>query len=66
MLPLFFCALQGAAPTLPAAPGWEATVVHDRGDIGIWTVKAFQVFPSYGTPEVVGLDDKGRLTVHVH
>ncbi len=66
MLHFILCALQGAAPTLPAADGWEATVVHDRGEVGIWTVKAFQLFPNYGTPEVVGLDDKGRLSIHVH
>ena len=66
MLHVILFALQGAAPTLPSADGWQATVVHDRGEVGIWTVKAFQLFPNYGTPEVVGLDDKGRLSIHVH
>ncbi len=48
---------------LPAGPGWNASLVLDNGTTGIWTVEAFQVFPMYGTPEVVGLDDKGRCHV---
>jgi len=51
---------------LPAAEGWRASLVLDRGEVGIWTVKSFQVFPGYGTPEVVGLDDKGRCWILVH
>ncbi|MEZ6014884.1 MAG: ABC transporter substrate-binding protein [Planctomycetota bacterium] len=56
---------QGVMP-LPCAEGWQASLVLDRGDVGIWTVKAFQVFPNLGTPEVVGLDDKGRCWILVH
>lgn len=59
-------ARQGASDALPAAEGWRASLVLDRGDVGVWTVKAFQVFPNYGTPEVVALDDKGRCWILVH
>lgn len=48
---------------LPAADGWNAHLVFDQGEIGIWTVKPLQVFPQYAVPELVGLDDKG--TAHV-
>lgn len=44
-----------------AAAGWSGTLVVDQGPIGIWTVMALKVFPQFGCPEVVGLDDKGRL-----
>lgn len=45
--------------------GWRADLVHDQGDVGIWTVKPFKVFPQYGTSELVGLDDEGRCHVYV-
>lgn len=45
--------------------GWRADLVHDQGDVGIWTVKSFKVFPQYGTNELVGLDDKGRCHLYV-
>ncbi|MBL8863536.1 MAG: hypothetical protein JNK02_16220 [Planctomycetes bacterium] len=45
--------------------GWRADLVHDQGDVGIWTVKAFDLFPQYGTPELVSLDDRGRALIHV-
>ncbi|MBC8327774.1 MAG: hypothetical protein H8E31_03410 [Planctomycetes bacterium] len=54
---------QGEVP-LPAADGWNARLLIDN-DVGIWTVKPFQVFPQYASPEVVGLDDKGRCIVLV-
>jgi peptide/nickel transport system substrate-binding protein len=41
---------------------WNATLLH-QGEAGVWCVKALTVFPQYGCPEVVGLDDKGRLLV---
>lgn len=44
--------------------GWRADLVHDQGDVGIWTIKSFDFFPQYGTPELVGLDDKGRCHVY--
>jgi hypothetical protein len=37
--------------------------VLDNHGVGIWTVEAFQVFPQTGTPEIVGLDDLGRVQV---
>jgi hypothetical protein len=45
--------------------GWRADLVHDQGEVGIWTVKPFKVFPQYGTNEIVGLDDKGRCHIYV-
>lgn len=50
---------------LPAADGWEARLLLDAGDTGIWTVKAFPVFEQYAAPEVVALDDDGRCVVLV-
>lgn len=50
---------------LPAAEGWEAFLLIDIGDKGIWTVKALQVFEQYAAPEVVGLDDEGRCIILV-
>jgi hypothetical protein len=48
---------------LPAESGWTASLVIDNGTVGIWTVEAFPVFPEHGTPDVVGLDDKGRCHI---
>lgn len=48
---------------LPASAGWNATLVLDNNGVGIWTVEAFQIFPQTGTPEIVGLDDLGRVQV---
>lgn len=50
---------------LPCADGWEARLVLENGDVGIWTVEAFDVFRQYAVPEVVGLDDLGRCHVVV-
>lgn len=47
---------------LPAMAGWNATLVYEN-DVGIWTVKSYDIFPEYGCPEIVGLDDKGRCTI---
>ena len=55
---------KGEVP-LPAAPGWNARLVLDRGDIGIWTVRSFPVFNTYATPEILGLSDDGRCHVLV-
>ena len=49
---------------LPCAVDWNAFLVHDAG-VGVWTVKAFPVFPWFGCPEIVAMDDKGRCTVLV-
>ncbi len=47
---------------LEASAGWRASLVVDQGAIGVWTVGALKVFPQYACPEIVGLDDAGRLT----
>jgi len=49
---------------LSETAGWRADLVHDQGDVGIWTLKSFDFFPQYGTPELVGLDDKGRCHIY--
>ncbi|MHC4137344.1 MAG: hypothetical protein ACYS0K_20535, partial [Planctomycetota bacterium] len=53
---------QGAVP-LPAEEGWRAQLVIDQGDVGIWTVKAFPIFDSVGSDELVALDDSGRCLI---
>lgn len=50
---------------LDAESGWQATLVLDNRKTGVWTVKVFPFFPIYGSPEVIGLDDLGRLFVMV-
>ncbi len=50
---------QGEVPLL-STNGWQAYLVLDNGGVGVWTVEAFQIFPEFGCPEVVGLDDLGR------
>ena len=39
---------------------WQAALVIDNGEVGIWTVESFPFLPQYGCPEVVGCDDRGR------
>jgi hypothetical protein len=48
-----------------ATPDWDASLIFDNEETGIWTVGAYSVFPQHGSPEVVGLDDKGRCHVLV-
>ncbi|MFH2000054.1 MAG: ABC transporter substrate-binding protein [Planctomycetota bacterium] len=48
---------------LPARAGWNASLIFDNNETGIWTVGAFDLFEQYGCPEVVGLDDEGRCQV---
>ena len=48
---------------LPAGAGWHASLVIDNGDVGIWTVKSFQVFGHLACPEIVGVDNNGRCHV---
>jgi hypothetical protein len=55
---------KGEVP-LPCAAGWEARLLLDNDDVGVWTVRAFPVFEQYAVPEVVGLDDRGRCHVLV-
>ena len=47
------------------AEDWQASLIHDNDGTGVWTVEAFDVFEEYATPEVVGLDDRGRVLVCV-
>lgn len=46
---------------LEASGGWRANLVVDQRTIGVWTVRALQVFQPFACPEIVGLDDAGRL-----
>ncbi len=48
---------------LEALAGWNASLVLDQGSVGIWTVMSMKVFPQYGCPELVGIDDLGRCHV---
>ena len=48
---------------LPAGAGWNASLVIDNGEVGIWTVKSFQVFEHLACPEIVGVDNDGRCHV---
>jgi hypothetical protein len=54
-----------AEVAIPGAEGWNASLVIDNGDVGIWVLGSFPVFPDLGSPDVVGLDDKGRCIVLV-
>ncbi|GJM20502.1 MAG: hypothetical protein DHS20C15_04170 [Planctomycetota bacterium] len=45
---------------LPAGEGWEASLVLDNGDVGVWTVGTLKAFPLFALPEIFGLDDKGH------
>lgn len=56
---------RGEVPLPGAADGWQASLIMDNDSTGIWTVESFPVFEQYGSPEVVGLDDKGRCHVLV-
>ena len=49
-----------------AAEGWQASLVLDRGEIGIWTVKSLPFFTQYVADEIIGLDDAGRCWVLVN
>jgi hypothetical protein len=51
------------AQPLEAPADWDAYLLIDNEEVGIWTVKAFQIFEHYASPEVVGLDDQGRCWV---
>lgn len=50
---------------LPAAEGWRAQLALDVGPTGVWCVKPFEVFARYAGPELVALDDEGRVWVLV-
>jgi len=52
-------------PLPSASEGWNASLVMDNGGTGIWTVKSYDVFPQYASPELVGLDDRGVCHVIV-
>lgn len=69
LLPLLLLPLQDdpslAEVPLEAHAGWRASLVLDVGETGVWCVRAFDVFETYATPELVGLDDAGRCHVLV-
>ncbi|MBL8696697.1 MAG: hypothetical protein JNJ88_21570 [Planctomycetes bacterium] len=48
------------AESLGARSGWTAALVHDNGNIGIWTNGAVDCYPQYGALDAFGLDDKGH------
>ena len=52
-------------PLEAEADDWNAQLLFDNGDTGIWTVKSFQVFDQLAQREVVGLDDEGTCWVLV-
>jgi len=52
-------------PLESASENWQASLVIDNGETGIWTVESHDVFPQYALPEIVGLDDKGACHVLV-
>lgn len=43
--------------------GWRAELVLDQPEAGVWTVACAKVYRQYGCPEIVALDDLGRLHV---
>ena len=73
MAPLALCACQSGGVSasdpsegevvLPCAEGWEARLILDNENVGVWTVRAFPVFEQYAVPEIVGADDLGRCHV---
>lgn len=48
---------------LPAAAGWQASLVFDNEGVGIWTTGTLDAFPQYGCPDIFGLDDRGRCVL---
>ena len=76
LAPVCSCAAPGGArvdpdprrevvPLPTEAEGWDASLVVDNEPAGVWTVGAFPFFAQYGSPEVIGLDDRGRCLVCV-
>lgn len=61
-VPAAGAALSSDEPTdaFTAGPGWTASLVHDNGNIGIWTNGAVDCYPQYGALDAFGLDDKGH------
>ncbi len=56
---------RGEVPISGAEAGWEARLVLDVGDVGVWTVEPEPVFPQYAMDQLVGLDDLGRCHVMI-
>ena len=52
---------RGEVP-LPAEKGWNAFLVQDAG-VGVWAVKAVPFHPPFGSPQIVGLDERGRCQI---
>ncbi|HEX9794935.1 MAG TPA: hypothetical protein VGC54_13215 [Planctomycetota bacterium] len=53
---------QGEVP-LPAAEDWQARLLYDGGEVGIWYVAAVPLVEAHAAPAVIGLDDQGRCLV---
>jgi hypothetical protein len=54
------------ATEVPAAPGWQAHVIHEA-DSGVWYAHIDKAIDFYGPNEILAADDKGRfllLTVY--
>lgn len=43
--------------------GWDAYLVFDNNEIGIWTVQALDLVEQFGSLEIIGLDDKGHAHI---
>ena len=56
---------RGGEVPLGTQGGWDAYLVIDNDGVGVWRVDSAQVFPQYGSPEIVALDDLGRCLVLV-
>jgi len=50
---------------LPAENGWTASLALDNQRVGVWSVRVAQVFDEFGTPEIIGADDRGRIQILV-
>ncbi|MCB9913704.1 MAG: hypothetical protein H6828_00985 [Planctomycetes bacterium] len=56
---------EGESPLPTLVDDWDAALVFDDRGTGVWCVKSAQVFPQYGVPELVALDDWGVCHVLV-
>lgn len=50
---------------LSARAGWQANLVVDYGETGVWCVKQVPFFGTYAVDELIGLDDLGRCNILV-
>lgn len=56
---------QAEVPLRTASADWKGSLIHDNEGTGIWAARVVPFFPQYGTPEVIGLDDRGRCIVGI-